>query len=100
MRRLMRTPGTEDGHYAVSLHTLRHSVASIANELGFTEATIASILGHRFGTITNRYIHHLDAYLISAVNKVADHIESLLAQGGRAAEIDVNAGIKNIENAA
>ncbi|NKB16215.1 MAG: tyrosine-type recombinase/integrase [Sphingomonadales bacterium] len=30
----------------VSLHTLRHTYASVAAELGFTELTIAGLLGH------------------------------------------------------
>lgn len=88
----------EDGHYAVTLHTLRHSFASIANELGFTEATIASMLGHRLGTITSRYIHHLDSTLIAAATKVADHISSLIKEGEATADDDL--GINLVSEAA
>lgn len=47
----------------VTPHVLRHSFASMANDLGYTEATIAAILGHAAGTTTSRYMHHLDAVL-------------------------------------
>ncbi|MEN7538825.1 hypothetical protein ABDJ38_16775, partial [Aurantiacibacter sp. DGU5] len=39
---------------------------SIANDLGFTEITIAALLGHASGSITSRYVHTLDAALIMA----------------------------------
>ena len=34
----------------VTPHVLRHSFASIANDLGFTEITIAALVGHSKGT--------------------------------------------------
>ncbi|WP_282045871.1 tyrosine-type recombinase/integrase [Roseibium album] len=49
-------------------HVLRHSFASIANDLGFTESTIAVLFGHAQGTITSRYIHSVDMALIIAAN--------------------------------
>lgn len=75
------TDKDEDGYYNVTLHTLRHSFASLANELGYTEATIATMLGHRLGTITSRYIHHLDLALIAAADRVAAHISGYLSLG-------------------
>ncbi len=33
----------------VTPHVLRHSFASIANDLGFTEVTIAALVGHAKG---------------------------------------------------
>jgi len=36
-------------------HVLRHSFSSIANDLGFTEATIGALMGHSRGTVTGRY---------------------------------------------
>ena len=56
-------------------HGLRHAYASVASDLGYTEPTIAAMLGHANGTMTGRYIHHLDAALIAA----ADKISSLIA---------------------
>ncbi|WP_411962240.1 tyrosine-type recombinase/integrase [Mesorhizobium sp. CA4] len=39
----------------ITPHVLRHSFASIGNDLGFTEATIAALVGHSRGTVTSRY---------------------------------------------
>jgi integrase len=58
----------------VTPHVLRHSFASTANDLGFTEPTIAAMLGHSHGTITGRYVHHLDPALIAAADRVAHQI--------------------------
>ncbi len=62
----------------VTPHVLRHSFASIANERGFTESTIAAMLGHSRATVTARYVHHIDAVLVSAADQVASHLSSLL----------------------
>lgn len=62
----------------VTPHVLRHSFASIANELGYTEATIAAMLGHAAGTTTGRYTHHLDSALVTAADRVAAHISDLM----------------------
>lgn len=55
----------------VTAHTLRHSFASVAGDLGFTESTIGAMLGHASGSVTSRYIHHLDTVLVAAADKVA-----------------------------
>lgn len=60
----------------ITPHVLRHSFASTANDLGFTEATIAVLLGHSRGTVTSRYVHHVDAVLVSAADIVASHISN------------------------
>jgi branched-chain amino acid transport system substrate-binding protein len=39
----------------VTPHVLRHSFASIANDLGFTEVTIAALVGHAKGSVTRKY---------------------------------------------
>ncbi len=62
----------------VTPHVLRHSFASVAGDLGYSEPTIAAMLGHASGSITSRYIHHLDAVLIAAVDTVAGRIWRLL----------------------
>ncbi|KRA56244.1 integrase [Caulobacter sp. Root655] len=64
----------------VTPHALRHSFASMANDLGFTEATIAALLGHAAGTTTSRYVHNLDGVLIAAAEKVSGHIAGLIRQ--------------------
>lgn len=62
----------------ITPHVLRHSFASIANDLGLTETTIASLLGHAKGSVTGRYIHTLDPLLIAAADMVAGYIQGLL----------------------
>jgi integrase len=62
----------------VSLHTLRHSFASVAGDLGYGEATIAALLGHAAGTVTSRYTHILDAVVIAAANRVASTINGYM----------------------
>jgi integrase len=62
----------------VTTHVLRHSFASVANDLGFTEATIAALMGHSKGTVTSRYIHAIDTALIMAADTVAGYINGLL----------------------
>lgn len=58
----------------VTAHVLRHSFASVAGDLGFTESTIGAMLGHAGGSVTSRYIHHLDSVLVAAADKVAREI--------------------------
>lgn len=60
-------------------HILRHSFASTANDLGFTESTIAALVGHSSGSITSKYIHSLDSVLIMAADTVSGYIQGLLA---------------------
>jgi len=62
----------------VTPHVLRHSFASIANDLGFTEVTIAALVGHSKGTVTSEYIHTLDTALIMAADTIAGYIQGLL----------------------
>ncbi len=62
----------------ITPHMLRHSFASIANDLGFTESTVAALLGHAQGSITSRYIHTVDTSLIMAADTVAGYIQGLL----------------------
>ena len=55
-------------------HGLRHGFASVAADLGLTEITIAALLGHSSSSVTGRYIHHVDAALIAAADRVSDRI--------------------------
>jgi integrase len=63
----------------ITPHILRHSYASLAADLGFADATIAGLLGHRGHTITRRYIHSADAALLAAADAVAEETIRLLA---------------------
>jgi integrase len=62
----------------ITPHTLRHSFASVAGDLGFTESTIAAMLGHAAGSVTSRYVHHLDTVLVAAADKVAAAIQEMM----------------------
>ena len=54
-RRLMKRAGLQ----GVTPVTLRHSFASVADDLGFTRATVKAMLGHSTGDVTEGYIHKL-----------------------------------------
>jgi integrase len=62
----------------VTPHVLRHSFASIGNDLGFTEVTIAALVGHAKGSVTSKYIHMLDTALIMAADTISGYIQGLL----------------------
>jgi hypothetical protein len=49
----------------------------VAAELGFSELTIAGLLGHAAQGVTQRYVH-LDAALILAADRVSQHIAQRL----------------------
>jgi len=81
-RRLMKRTDLD----GVTPHTLRHSYASVAGDLGYTESTIAALLGHASGSVTSRYIHHLDSVLISAADKVSRTIVEMMKDTNTANE--------------
>lgn len=55
----------------VTPHVLRHSFASLAGDLGYSEPTIGALIGHRGGSMTSRYVHAADAVLLAAADAVA-----------------------------
>jgi integrase len=64
----------------VTPHILRHSLASVAADLGYSELTIAALLGHRKASMTSRYAHHADAVLLQAADTVADRVGELMGE--------------------
>ena len=82
-RRIIKRAATLD----LTPHGLRHAYASVAADLGYTEPTIAALLGHATNTTTGRYIHHLDGALVAAANRVAGCISSAMTGQGAAADI-------------
>ncbi|MGI6855003.1 tyrosine-type recombinase/integrase [Mesorhizobium sp. 1B3] len=63
----------------ITLHSLRHSFAGVAEELGASIPTIAALLGHRLGGVTGGYIlKRVDVMLLDAVNRVGDHIAMMM----------------------
>jgi integrase len=66
----------------VTPHVLRHSFASLAGDLGYSEGTIATLIGHKGHSITSRYVHTADAVLLAAVDAVAEKILAMMDAGG------------------
>ncbi|MEH6629600.1 MAG: site-specific integrase [Halopseudomonas aestusnigri] len=62
----------------VSAHVFRHSFATVAHELGFSELTIGGLIGHASHSITSRYAHHVDSALLQAANRVGTEISKRL----------------------
>src|SRR5215217_4550454 len=56
----------------ITPHVLRHSFASLAGDLGYSELTIAALIGHKGRSITSRYVHTADAVLLQAADAVAN----------------------------
>ncbi len=76
---VMRLAGLE----GITAHTLRHSFASEADDMGFSLATVGGLLGHAQATTsggrtTGRYIHKLDAALVAAADRVSARIEAMM----------------------
>jgi integrase len=63
---------------AISPHVLRHSFASLAADLGYSEPTIAALVGHKGRSTTSRYLHAADAVLLTAADAVASKTAALL----------------------
>ncbi|WP_394014640.1 tyrosine-type recombinase/integrase [Roseixanthobacter pseudopolyaromaticivorans] len=70
----------------VTPHTLRHTFASVAGDLGFSELTIAALLGHAARGVTQRYIH-IDEALRLAADRVADEMVDILDGKATAARL-------------
>lgn len=64
----------------ITPHVLRHSFASLAGDLGYSEPTIAALVGHKGRSITSRYVHSADAVLLAAADVVADKTAQLMGQ--------------------
>lgn len=61
----------------VTPHTLRHTFASLAGDLGFSELTIAALLGHASRGVTQRYVH-IDEALRLAADRIAEEMADIL----------------------
>jgi integrase len=61
----------------VTQHTLRHSFASLAADMGYSDNVIAGMLGHARRSITSRYIH-LEKALIESADAVAQETLRLM----------------------
>jgi integrase len=71
----------------VTPHTLRHSFASLTGDLGYSEPTIAALVGHKGRSITSRYVHSADAVLLAAADVVAARTAELMGDVGSVAVV-------------
>ena len=78
----------------VTPHTLRHTFASVAGDLDFSELTIAGLLGHSVRSVTQGYVH-LDKALVVAADQIAAAIAQLLDDETAAFECQKRAGAKS-----
>lgn len=62
----------------VTCHTLRHTYASYASDLGYSDGTIGGLLGHKGRGVTSRYVHRPDNALLAAAEEVCGHIAALM----------------------
>jgi integrase len=74
----------------VTPHVLRHSLASLAADLGYSEVTIAALIGHAGRSSTSRYTHAADAVLLAAADKVAERTAELMRNGHPVAGIPLH----------
>jgi integrase len=65
----------------VTPHVLRHSFASLAADLGYSEPVIAALVGHKGRSTTSRYLHSADAVLLAAADAVANRTAELMGDG-------------------
>lgn len=72
--RLCEKAGIENA----SLHTLRHTFASHAAALNYSQLTIAGLLGHKMPGMTARYVTLPDSSLVAAADRVSQHIADAL----------------------
>lgn len=68
----------------ITPHVLRHSFASLAADLGYSEPTIAALVGHVGRSVTARYLHGADAVLLAAADAVAVRIGELMTEASNA----------------
>ena len=78
LERMCAKAGLED----VTVHVLRHTFAAVAAEMGFSELTIAGLLGHSVPGVTARYAHVPDSALVAAADRVSACLAAAL--NGRA----------------
>ena len=62
----------------VTAHTLRHSFASVAGDLGYSDLTIGAIVGHKKTGVTAKYVHFADAVLLQAADAIANRVGELM----------------------
>jgi integrase len=57
---------------------LRHWFASAAAELGYSDLTIAGLVGHKIATMTARYANAPDSAFITAADRISQALADAL----------------------
>jgi integrase len=65
----------------VTPNVLRHSFASVAADMGYSDLTIAALIGHKGRSMTSRYIHGADPTLLAAADAVSIMVCGLMQIG-------------------
>src|SRR5262249_1263682 len=73
----------------VTPHVMRHSFASLAADLGYSEPVIAALVGHQGRSTTSRYLHSADAVLLAAADAVANRTAELMGDAQQAVVVDM-----------
>jgi integrase len=73
-----RMARAEELSHDITPHVLRHSFTSLTADLGYSEPTIAVLVGHKGRSMTSRYIHSADAVLLAAADAVANRTALLM----------------------
>jgi len=71
----------------VTPHVLRHSFASLAADLGYSEPVIAALIGHQGRSTTSRYLHSADTVLLAAADAVANRTAQLMGEHSPGAQV-------------
>lgn len=71
----------------VTPHVLRHSFASLAGDLGYSEPTIGALVGHKGHSVTSRYLHTADSVLLAAADAVANRTAQLMGDKSQKAVV-------------
>jgi integrase len=77
------------GLFGVTVHVLRHSFAAAAAEMGFSELTIAGLLGHSVPGVTARYAHVPDRALLAAADQISARIGAALDNAAGAEVVEL-----------
>ncbi len=84
----------------VKIHVLRHTFSSVAAELGYSELTIAGLIGHSTRGVTARYAHIPDNALLSAADAVSQRIADALDGNKQTSKVinlrSLKSGAKNV----
>jgi integrase len=71
----------------ITPHVLRHSFASLAGDIGYSQPTIATLVGHKGHSVTSRYMHAADAVLLAAADAVANRTAELMGEERLGADV-------------